>query len=57
MLQEYMVKYYDRDEYMGMLGCCGAAISFVQVKNICLESGLLFDSCPGILIFDWVLLT
>ena len=33
VLQEYMVKYHDRDEYMGMLGCCGAAISFVQLMS------------------------
>jgi drug/metabolite transporter (DMT)-like permease len=29
--QEYLVKYYDRDEYLGYVGSFGAAISFVQM--------------------------
>jgi solute carrier family 35 protein F1/2 len=29
--QEYLVKYHDRDEYLGYVGSFGAAISFVQM--------------------------
>jgi solute carrier family 35 protein F1/2 len=33
VLQEYLVKYHDRDEFMGFLGCCGAVISFAQFMS------------------------
>ena len=32
--QEYLVKYHDRDEYLGFVGTCGALISFVQLMSL-----------------------
>lgn len=31
VLQEYLVKYHDRDEYLGFIGSCGAVISLIQI--------------------------
>ena len=35
VLQEYLVKYHDRDEYLGFIGICGSGISLIQI--ICLN--------------------
>lgn len=32
--QEYLVKYHDRDEYLGFVGSCGALISGVQLLSL-----------------------
>ena len=32
--QEYLVKYHDRDEYLGFVGSCGAVISLVQLLSL-----------------------
>lgn len=32
--QEYLVKYHDRDEYLGFIGSCGAVISFIQIISL-----------------------
>ena len=33
VLQEFLVKFSDRDDFMGWMGCCGAAISLVQLLS------------------------
>jgi solute carrier family 35 protein F1/2 len=51
--QEYLVKYYDRDEYLGYVGSFGAAISFVQMmvldfkrmKRIVFSSTIILSIC------------
>ena len=32
--QEYLVKYHDRDEYLGFVGGCGALISAIQLLSL-----------------------
>ena len=32
--QEYLVKYHDRDEYLGFVGSCGAVISLLQLLSL-----------------------
>ena len=32
--QEYLVKYHDRDEYLGFVGVCGAFISSIQLLSL-----------------------
>lgn len=32
--QEYLVKYHDRDEYLGFVGGCGAVISAIQLLSL-----------------------
>lgn len=34
VLQEHLVKYYNREEYLGNLGCCGIIIAVIQCMSI-----------------------